>query len=218
MPLHPKTSWNVPVPLLHPKTSRHVPLAPQKAPPSPRTLQEVPKPPRSSLGPCPSTARAEGGSAQLGCTPGAGGTQNSRGAPLAHGRGEGLSTVGCTPGVQGGAFNTVKVHPWSWEGAQHSRGAAPAWGAARQGLSAPRLLRDVCECFSAAEPSEPVKQDIKGRARRGSPGPPRPASPCTPKRAPRPPESPRGQGAVGSPGQGHPARRRGPSGVGGSGE
>lgn len=65
-------------------------------------------------------------------------------------------------------------------GVQPGRG----WGAARQGLSTPRLLRDVCSCFSAAEPSEPVKQDIKGRALRGSSGPVPPHPQC-PKKGPK---------------------------------
>lgn len=82
-----------------------------EAPLSPRTLQEVPKPPRSSLGPCLAQSGHGGSSMQLGCTSDTGGAQHSwvhswhtgqgaqhsRGAPLELGRGSAQS--GCTPGV-----------------------------------------------------------------------------------------------------------------------
>lgn len=55
--------------------------------------------------------------------------------------------------------------------------------------------------FVRAEPSEPVRQDIKGRARRGSPAPRPSPSRCAPQRAPRHRGSPGGTGCCGT-GQG----------------
>lgn len=156
-----------------------------EAPPSPKTLQEVPKSPRSNLGPFAYTARAGGGFSTIRGAPlELGGAQNTWGAALAHG---GLSMGGCTPGMQDRGVQHGEDAPLELGRGSAQSGCSRAWGAARQGLSAPRLLRDVCECFSAAEPSEPVKQDIKGQARRGSPGPP-PAPP-----APAPQKGPQGR-------------------------
>lgn len=130
--------------------------------------------------------------------------------------------LGFTPGTRGAQQTWVhpwhtgqgvqhsQGTPWSWGGAQHSQGAPPAWGTARQGLNAPRLLRDVCECFSAAEPSEPVKQDIKGQARRGSPGPPPPCQPLHPKKGPTAARVPPGPGSCGELQPGTPSPGKGP--------
>lgn len=87
-----------------------------EAPLSPRTLQEVPKPPRSSLGPCPAQSGHGGSSVQLGCTSDTGGAQHSWVHSWHTG---GSAQSGCTPGA-GEGLSTVGVH--SWRGAQPGRG------------------------------------------------------------------------------------------------